>query len=138
SGHHLVSELLYGAGLLTAITAAPDILMQIRLNEYLVSSVTYSFPGMWFTVVRAMIFTALAMSPMVVMLPEWLTSIRFLNLLPPAPWILLCCLKFLKHILMHLFTIGHMAQHDDASGLIMALIIYCIIFALSIEMMLHW
>ncbi|KAH8235680.1 hypothetical protein KR032_005272 [Drosophila birchii] len=135
---YLLSELMYGAGLLTAITASPDISMNLRLNENLVSTVKYNFPGLGFVIIRALLVTVLALLPTIVMLPEWLTKHRFLNLLPSAPWILLCCLKFFKHIVMYIFTISHVGLHDNTTNMIFALAIYCIIFFMSIEMMLHW
>ncbi|KAH8366287.1 hypothetical protein KR200_000330 [Drosophila serrata] len=135
---YLVFELLYGAAVLTTITAAPDILMKLKLNYRLVSNISFSYPNIWLTMFQALLLTALTMLPRVVSLPNCLTRRRFFNFLPMAPWILICCFKFLKNVSMHLIAIGYLEQYNDSTSLIMALIIYCIIFGLAAEMMLHW
>ncbi|KAH8288184.1 hypothetical protein KR054_008156 [Drosophila jambulina] len=131
---NLVSEMLYAAALLTALTAAPDILIKHRLNYVLVSSVSISYPGVRIALIRAFLLTALAMWPTL----RKKARRRLYNLLALAPWILSCSLRFLLHVRMHLFAIRQVNQFGDSKHLILALAIYCIFFAMAVEMMLHW
>ncbi|KAH8253960.1 hypothetical protein KR032_007866, partial [Drosophila birchii] len=134
----LVLELLYGVALLTAITAAREILLTLRLSNELESSVSFSYPDIWFTMIRSLSLTALAMLPTVKRLQNCLTRRRLLNVLVMAPWILVCCLKFYNHIFRHIFAIGHVDKINDSVTLIMGVVTYCVLFGLAAEMFWHW
>nr|XP_017024507.1 uncharacterized protein LOC108076270 [Drosophila kikkawai] len=112
--------------------------MKLRLNSQLVTTVAFRYPEIWLTMIRALLLTALAMLPTVVKLPKFLTSHSFFKFLHLAPWILVCGFKFLRNILMHVIVIRQVGQFNDATGLIMALAIYCIFLIKASEMMLHW
>ncbi|KAH8375996.1 hypothetical protein KR200_005772 [Drosophila serrata] len=132
---HVIFQLFYGAGLLTAITVAPDISIHLRMDKQLV---IFTYPEIWISAVIALIFTFLAMLPTIITLPNGLTRFRIINVLPTVPWISLCCIKFFNQISMYIFAIRHMNESNDSTPLIKALICYCIIFIMSIEIMLHW
>ncbi|XP_017038185.1 uncharacterized protein [Drosophila kikkawai] len=133
----MVNELMYGALLLTAIAAAPDIEIKLRLNYKAVQSVSYRFPDLKATMIKALLLTALAMVPTLMKLPRSLTQWRLFKYLPLAPWILICCFKFPQHVGMYMFTIGN-TKYMDSTPLVLGLMIYFILFGMAIEMAIHW
>ncbi|KAH8304176.1 hypothetical protein KR059_002896 [Drosophila kikkawai] len=141
---YLLLELLYGVALLTAIAAAPDIEIKLRprYDEKLSITydlrITYGFPDIGTTMIKALLVTFLAMMPTVTMLPQRLTKWRLFKFVPLAPWILMCCVKFPQHVIRHIFTIRHTAEYMNTFPLSMVLAIYIIFFVMAIELAWHW
>ncbi|XP_017057717.1 uncharacterized protein LOC108098996 [Drosophila ficusphila] len=133
-----LSQLLYGTALLTAIKVVPLVTLQLQLGKQELPSVTFRYSGILSSAVVSLVLTSLAMAPLLRTSKRMRKRQPRKYFLAMLPWILVCLTGFAMNLRLQLKAIFHVASGNRPQGLIFALVAYCAIFGLALELMLHW
>ncbi|KAH8401743.1 hypothetical protein KR009_007588 [Drosophila setifemur] len=134
---HRLFQMIYATALLVAVILAPEVILQLNLSDQK-TSVQIRYPGILSTLLKAQLLTVLAMAPGVAFPTHWLIGHRRKCFLPLLPWMVVSCGSFALNFGLHTRAIVHMSSGNQPHSLIHALVIYCGLFGLALEQMLHW
>ncbi|XP_050742755.1 uncharacterized protein LOC122818665 isoform X2 [Drosophila biarmipes] len=134
-----VAQLLYGTALLTPMLVTPTVTLQLHLGSQESATATFHYAGFLCPAAVCLVLTAMAMSPYLVILKRWQPKhprIFFLAML--LPYILVCCTRFVLNVRLELHAIFHVSDESRQNHLMFSLAMYCGMFGLAVELMLHW
>ncbi|XP_030380327.1 uncharacterized protein LOC115628383 [Scaptodrosophila lebanonensis] len=133
-------KFFYCTLMLSVIVARPQVSVKTTLGVRHGTQLIVDFPNIgWYVFVSALA-TVLALLP-TTKIPLACAGRQFRRryyIYLVLPWVMTCCVKFADNLITQISALSHSLGSNYAQDIAIGIVIYCIIFGLAVEVMLHW